>query len=108
MDSITRTVTESLPREKPLGGSGNHKNRPSPNPLPPSSMPVAVAHAGRFVVTSQADLGRPVLVAKIFHFTRRANHLYKFAPSHPTRGAYRDRHGRGVGCGGRGSIRRAT
>jgi hypothetical protein len=34
--------------------------------------------------------------AKIFRFTRRANHLYKFAPSHPTRGAYRDRHGRGV------------
>jgi hypothetical protein len=26
-------------------------------------------------------------------------------PSHPTRGAYRDRHGRGVGCGGRGSAR---
>jgi hypothetical protein len=28
--------------------------------------------------------------------------------SHPTRGAYRDRHGRGEGCGGRGSVRRAT
>jgi hypothetical protein len=28
--------------------------------------------------------------------------------SHPTRGAYRDRHGRGVGCGGRGSVLRAT
>jgi hypothetical protein len=26
------------------------------------------------------------------------------APSHPDRGAYRDRHGRGVGCGGRGSV----
>ena len=25
--------------------------------------------------------------AKIFRFTRRANHLYKFGPSHPTRGA---------------------
>ena len=25
-------------------------------------------------------------------------------PSHPHRGAYRDRHGRGVGCGGRGSV----
>src|SRR6266851_4682740 len=59
-------------------------------------MPVAVAPGGRIVVTSQSDLGRPVLVAKIFRFTRRANHLYKFAPSHPTRGAYRDRHGRGV------------
>jgi hypothetical protein len=30
--------------------------------------------------------------AKIFRFPRRANHLYKFAPSHPTRGAYHDRH----------------
>ena len=47
-------------------------------------MPVAVAHKGRFVVSSQADLGRPVLAAKIFRFTRRANHLYKFAPSRPT------------------------
>jgi len=28
--------------------------------------------------------------------------------SHPTRGAYHDRHGRGEGCGGRGSVRRET
>jgi hypothetical protein len=28
--------------------------------------------------------------------------------SHPTRGAYRDRHGSGEGCGGRGSVLRAT
>src|SRR6202011_5190012 len=48
--------------------------------------------------------GCPVPLAKIFRFTRRANHLYKFAPSHPTRGAYHDRHERGVGCGGRGSV----
>ena len=27
--------------------------------------------------------------------------------SHPTRGAYHDRHGRGEGCGGRGSVGRA-
>src|SRR6202048_70112 len=61
------------------------------------SIPVnIVARTRRFVVLSQADLGRPVPFAKIFRFTRRANHLYKFAPSHPTRGAYRDRHGRGV------------
>ena len=30
----------------------------------------------------------------------------KIPPSHPSRGADRDRHGRGVGCGGRGSVRR--
>src|SRR5712675_2098543 len=28
--------------------------------------------------------------------------------SHPTGGAYHDRHGRGEGCGGRGSVLRAT
>src|SRR6266568_5871991 len=28
--------------------------------------------------------------------------------SHPTRGAFRERHGRGVECGGRGSVLRAT
>src|SRR2546423_7804806 len=28
-------------------------------------------------------------------------------PSRPTQGAYRDRHGRGAGCDGRGSVRRA-
>ena len=35
------------------------------------------------------------------------SHLELLA-SHPTRGAYRDRHGRGVGCDGRGSVLRAT
>jgi hypothetical protein len=29
-------------------------------------------------------------------------------PSRPTGGAYRDRHGRGAGCGGRGSVRRVV
>ena len=33
------------------------------------------------------------------------SNLYR-QPSHPTRGAYRDRHGRGAGCGGRGSVGR--
>src|SRR5882724_9690273 len=39
--------------------------------------------------------------------THPKSHLEFFA-SHPTRGAYHDRHGRGEGCGGRGSVRRAT
>ena len=34
--------------------------------------------------------------------------LLELSPSHPTRGAYHDRHGRGVECGGRGSVLRAT
>src|SRR5258705_3898164 len=40
-------------------------------------------------------------------FTHPKSHLELFT-SHPTRGAYHDRHGRGEGCGGRGSVRRAT
>src|SRR5450631_3604147 len=40
------------------------------------------ARTGEFVETNQSDLGSPVPFAKIFRFTRRANHLYKFA--HPT------------------------
>jgi hypothetical protein len=39
------------------------------------------------------------------HLTK--SNLELFA-SHPTRGAYHDRHGRGEGCGGRGSVLRAT
>src|SRR5882724_13023449 len=31
----------------------------------------------------------------------------ELSPSHPTRGAYHDRHGRGEGCGGRSSVGRA-
>src|SRR5882724_6627354 len=31
----------------------------------------------------------------------------ELSPSHPTRGAYHDRHGRGAECGGRGSVLRA-
>src|ERR1700738_14518 len=50
-------------------------------------------------------------------FARRANQFvfsemvcpapFANAPSRPTEGAYRDRHGRGAGCGGRESVRRA-
>ena len=36
----------------------------------------------------------PAYQRKIFRFRRRANHLYKLARLVPTRGAYRDRHGR--------------
>ena len=45
----------------------------------------------------------PSLRAKIFRFPRRANQRYQLAPSHPMRGAARDRHERAVGCGGRES-----
>src|SRR5450631_1274873 len=59
--------------------------------------PASPARTAEFVVIFQADLGSPVPLAKIFRFTRRANHLYKFAPSHPTRGAC---HGRRETRGG--------
>src|SRR3981081_2860653 len=37
-----------------------------------------------------------------FLFHRRANHFYESAHAVRWRGATRDRHGRGMGCGGRG------
>ena len=49
----------------------------------------------------------PALLAKIFRLTRRANHLYKLAPSHPDEGRIASRHERAVGCDGRDSVGRA-
>ena len=50
----------------------------------------------------------PALSAKIFRLTRRANHHYKLAPSHPDEGRIARRHERAVGCDGRDSVGRAT
>jgi hypothetical protein len=55
----------------------------------------AFARKREFVEPDQCDLGRPVLCLKIFHFPRRANHLYKLAPSHPNKGALRTSRTRG-------------
>ena len=41
----------------------------------------------RFVEPDQRDLGRPVPSIKISRLSRRANHLYKLAPSRSNRGA---------------------
>jgi hypothetical protein len=49
----------------------------------------------------------PAPQAKIFRLTRRANHLYKLAPSHPDEGRIASRHERAVGCDGRDSVGRA-
>jgi hypothetical protein len=43
----------------------------------------------------------PVVVAKIFRFLFSPNHIYNFGHPAPSQGAFRDRHGRGAGCGGR-------
>src|SRR5438309_12055721 len=45
-------------------------------------------------------------IAKNFPLPAPPKSLLSLPPSRPTRGAYRDRHGRGVGCGGRGSVGR--
>src|SRR5712671_1846901 len=60
---------------------------------------------GRFVDRAVESFFR--IFRKIFVATCPKSRL-ELSPSHPTRGAYHDRHGRGEGCGGRGSVRRAT
>ena len=40
----------------------------------------------------QITISCPAVSRKIFRFRRRANHLYKLGPSHPKKGADRDRH----------------
>jgi hypothetical protein len=52
------------------------------------------------------DSSSPAPFSKIFPFPRDPNQIY-IPRVLPHRGAYRDRHGRGVGCGGRGSLGRA-
>jgi hypothetical protein len=54
----------------------------------------APARKIEFVEPFQSDFTCPVPIEKIFRFARRANHLYKPAPSRLTRGAARDRHRR--------------
>jgi len=54
-------------------------------------------------------LARPALFAKIFRFRRRANHLYKLAPSCTRqRGVSRSSRTLGAGCDGRGGVARRT
>jgi len=61
------------------------------------------ARKQRFAQPFQRDLGRPAALSKIFRLTCRPNQFYQFARLVPARGAYRDRHERGMGCGGRES-----
>ena len=70
------------------------------------SLKKAAARKLRFAEQIQSDLGRPVVYAKIYFFPLAPNQwLLRRCPA-STRGAYRDRHERGAGCGGRGSVRR--
>src|SRR6202030_2565091 len=60
-----------------------------------------LARNGEFVEPAQADATCPVPSQKIFRFWRRANHFYNSRVL-LLEGAFRDRHERGVECGGRG------
>jgi hypothetical protein len=50
----------------------------------------------------QRDLACPVLARKIIGFAAPPNQIYIRCHPAPFRGAFRERHGRGAGCGGRG------
>src|SRR5450759_5413057 len=50
------------------------------------ALPGGPAPKRRIVEQAQCDLACPVLCSKRFRFPRRANHLYKLAPSCPTEG----------------------
>jgi hypothetical protein len=64
------------------------------------------ARSGRIPEVLQADLACPDPAEKIFPFSAEANQSHlRNRLTH--RGADRDRHERGLGCGGRGSVGRA-
>src|SRR6266436_4376024 len=56
----------------------------------------------------QRDLPCQSVATKIFLLPRRGKSVAYLRPSHPIRGAGRDRHERGLRCGGRGSVGRAS
>ena len=62
----------------------------------------ALARKAEFPEAVQRDSTCPVPNQNIFRFPRRANHLYKLAPSRvPSRGVSRSSRTLGAGCGGR-------
>jgi hypothetical protein len=63
-----------------------------------------IARIAEFVETDQSDSPCPVPFPKRFPFPLDPNQIYKPRRLVPQRGAYRDRHERGAGCGGRGSV----
>jgi hypothetical protein len=90
----------ACPRHVRLSGQGNLGNGGCP--VLPSKLRRKMARRANHQKTCPAPL------AKIFRLARRANHLYKLAPSHPTKGRIASRHERAVGCDGRDSVGRAT
>src|SRR3979490_1638402 len=91
------------PRGWMVGGTTNPNLLTTRRPI--GSTNLVICPSGGFLTGLSSLLFR--IFRKIFVATYPKSHL-ELSPSHPTRGAYHDRHGRGEGCGGRGSVLRAT
>jgi hypothetical protein len=63
-----------------------------------------VARKIQFAERIQSDLGRPVVLANIFRFPVTPNQWFFPRCLVSARGAFRDRHEREMGCGGRDSV----
>ncbi len=110
----TRGPIQSYAIPLPIGGDAVPGERAWEMISPPSRRPdwsgrirtspkssLLICPSGGLLTGVSSPFCKNILV-----FTYPKSHLQLFA-SHPTRGAYHDRHGRGVGCGGRGSVLRA-
>src|SRR5712664_4033244 len=83
-------------------GSTLHRVRDTRNVLSPSCGDLPVGRLLDWAVESFFRIFRNISVPTY------PKSILEFLPSHPPRAAYHDRRGRGVGCGGRGSVLRAT
>src|SRR5882757_6236599 len=97
-----RRVPHRKPWRVETRANALHRMRDMRNAFSPQSSDLPVGQFLDRAVESFFRIFRKILVP-----TYPKSDLELFA-SHPTRGAYHDRHGRGEGCGGRGSVLRAT
>ena len=98
-----RQMRRALPRERERRSES--ADRLTNSPASCVASPATVISMRRLRQNNPAGKSPKVCRApseKIFRLTRRANQRYQLAPSHPMRGAGRDRHERAVRCGGRG------
>ena len=70
----------------------------------PSLASEAHSHDPVALPTLPASWLRQINPTDKISFNLSGKSLLQNRPSHPARGAYRDRHERGMGCGGRGSV----
>jgi hypothetical protein len=83
---------------------------PPPRKLCFASRASTISRPSRDKTTRRANHSKPVQPHWEKYFTSPVGQIISTHSRHPVplRGAYRDRHGRGMGCGGRGSVLRAT